>query len=420
MNKTSTYLTQTAIETDILILGAGPGGCATALTLGQTDLRVVLLDKASFPRDKICGDAVSGKVLGVMKYIDPDLKLATQEYSEKLGTWGIRFFAPNGKELDIPFKLEQKPTGAAAPGFISKRVDFDQFLLDQVRERTSAQVIENIQITDIQSNSDGISLSDGTRSWRTQILIGADGAHSVVAKQLGGFKVEKMHYSAGIRAYYQGVTDFHSDNFIELHYIKSLLPGYFWIFPLPNGWANVGLGMLSADVSKRKVNLKKHLNDIIAHHPTIAPRFKKASMQGSIQGFGLPLGSKRRSISGDRFMLIGDAASLIDPFSGEGIGNAMISGRIAAQTAQKCFAEADFSKSFLKAYDQAVYKKIGAELRLSHHMQKMVNYPRMFNFVVNRTRKNEALRKMMTMMFDNLDIRKELRNPSFYWKVLWG
>lgn len=407
-------------ELDILIVGAGPGGCACALTMADSPLKIGLVDKAQFPRDKICGDALSGKVTGVLKYIAADLPAAVHQFPEKLGTWGIRFFAPNGKELDIPFKNSKNPENHPAPGFISKRIDFDHFLLEEVKQRTKANVWEGVHIRDIQEKEDGIIVSDGSQSWKAKLIIAADGAHSIFAKRLAGMQMDRKHHSAGIRAYYRGVTDFHPENFIELHYIHSLLPGYFWIFPLPNGYANVGLGMLSADVSRKKVNLKAHLEEIIQTHPSIAPRFKNAHIDGPVLGFGLPLGSKKRQISANRCMLVGDAAALIDPFSGEGIGNAMISGRIAAQTAEKCFEEGEFSADFLTQYDEAVYKKIGAELRLSHHIQQMVNYPRMFNFVVNKTRKNEALRKMMTMMFDNLDIRKELRKPSFYWKVLWG
>ena len=114
----------------------------------------------------------------------------------------------------------------------------------------------------------------------------ADGAHSIVNKKLGNIKVEKKHYSAGLRAYYQGITGFQEDNFIELHFIKSLLPGYFWIFPLPGGMANVGLGMLSEDISKSRVNLKKEFARIINEDENIAPRFSKATQVDKLRGFG--------------------------------------------------------------------------------------------------------------------------------------
>ena len=124
-----------------------------------------------------------------------------------------------------------------------------------------------------------------------------------------------------IRHYLADECDFQEENFIELHYVKDLLPGYFWIFPLADGWANVGLGMLTKDLSRLKVNLKSKLEEIVREHPTISPRFAQAEKVGKTLGFGLPLGSKQRPISGERMMLVGDAASLIDPFTGEGIGN---------------------------------------------------------------------------------------------------
>ncbi len=405
---------------DVIIAGAGPGGAACALSLAGSGLKVALLDKAKFPRDKICGDALSGKVVSVLKYTSPEALAALRALPPKLGSWGIRFVAPDGEVLDIPFKSDVDPSSEDAPGYIATRMDFDDFLMRQAAAVAEVELMENTAVTSVEVLSDRVQVTCGEKQLEAKVLIGADGAHSVVAKQLSDIRVEKDHYSAGIRAYYRGVTDFHQHNFVELHYLKSLLPGYFWVFPLPNGMANVGLGMLSRDVSKHKVNLKEQLVDIIANHPQVAPRFANAELAGKIQGFGLPLGSKKRQISGERFMLIGDAASLIDPFSGEGIGNAMVSGRVAAQQIIKSFEQDDFSAETLMAYDKEVYRKLWAELRLSHNMQKLVNYPWLFNFVVRKANRNEAIRTMMTMMFENLDIRKELSRPSFYWKLIRG
>ncbi|MDX1905416.1 MAG: geranylgeranyl reductase family protein [Bacteroidia bacterium] len=406
-------------ETDVLIAGAGPAGTTCALALAESGLRVTLVDKAAFPRDKICGDALSGKVVSVLKYLNLAVRDDLYAFPEKLGSWGIRFIAPSGEALDIPFASQASQAIPRPPGFISPRLDFDNFLLEQVRQRTDTRIIEGFPVMSLTRTPTGILATgpDGAQI-RTRLLIGADGAHSVVTRQLSDIRMDKRHHSAGIRVYYQGITGFHERNFIELHYIRELLPGYLWIFPLPHGRANVGLGMLSADVSRHRVNLRQRLTDILRTHPALAARFANAVPEGPASGFGLPLGSRRRRLSGERFMLTGDAASLIDPFSGEGIGNAMISGRLAAAQAQTCFATQDFSAAAIRAYDQALYRKIGSELRLSYRMQQLVNYPWLFDWVVRKANRNQALQTMFTMMFENLDIRQELSKPGFYLKLL--
>ena len=403
-----------------MIVGAGPAGTSCALTLKESGLRIALIDKARFPRDKICGDALSGKVPGILKHISPEVTKRFFEFPSKIGSWGIRFVAPNRKYLDIPFKSSPKHVFPQAPGFVSKRLDFDYFLFKCAAELPNISVFEEFTIQDISLENHSVIIKSSEMTLEAPLVIGADGAHSIVNKKLGGIKVEKKHYSAGIRAYYQGVTDFHEDHFIELHFIKSLLPGYFWIFPLPGGMANVGLGMLSQDISLSRINLRKEFERIIREDPGIAPRFESATQMDKIQGFGLPMGSKIRKISGERFMLTGDAAALIDPFSGEGIGNAMLSGKKAAEHAMKCFENNDFSATFIAQYDESVYRKIWQELKLSHQMQKLIKYPWIFDFVVNRARRSPSLQKLFTMMFDDLDLRKELSRPGFYWNMVRG
>ncbi|MDW3647444.1 MAG: geranylgeranyl reductase family protein [Bacteroidia bacterium] len=405
-------------EFDVAIAGAGPGGVAAALKLAETDLSVILLEKDVFPRDKICGDALSGKVLDALRMIDPSYKESLYQFSEKLDTWGIRFFAPNKRALDIPF-YSKRTAESRSPGFISKRIAFDSFLFKLIQEKKNIQIKQNFKVQEARRESGKICLSNGKEDIQAKIVIAADGAQSRLSKLLADEKMDKKHHSAGIRAYYKGVKGFNEENFIELHYLKDLLPGYLWIFPLDKDMANVGLGMLSEHVSKHKINLKSKLHELIENHPHLKERFEDAEMVDSIKGFGLPLGSKKRKISGDNYMLVGDAASLIDPFTGEGISNAMMSGIFAAEWAQKSISDQDQSSSFFQKYDAEVYRRLGKELDLSYKMQKLVRFPWLFNFIVNKANRNPSLRTMFTMMFENLDIRKELSKPSFYWDLIF-
>lgn len=412
-----------ARQTDILVIGAGPGGCAAALQMKKLGHDPLVVDKAVFPRDKICGDAISGKVVEVLNRIDPSIvsELQLQEY--QLGSWGVTFVAPNGRSLRVPFKTDYDPNREYAPGMIAKRMDFDNFLVEKVKA-AGVEVKEGFAVKDTQQpdgkNGPWLVTGKSGEQIEARILIVANGAQSALSKSLAGMRKVPAHYCAGIRAYYKGVEGMEQDQFIELHFLRDFLPGYFWIFPLPNGWANVGVGMRSDKVSKKRVNLKRALLELVATHPALKERFAHAELQGDIKGFGLPLGSMKRPLSGHGFMLTGDAASLIDPFTGEGIGNAMVSGVAAAERASEAIDQGDVSGAFLQAYDQEVYRKLGSELQLSHRMQQLVNYPWLFNLVVNKANKNKTLQETISCMFEDLDMRKRLRQPSFYWGLLFG
>ncbi len=405
---------------DVLIIGAGPAGASAALSLSKyPKLRVGILDKAKFPRDKICGDALSGNVISTLKSLSPALYEQFKAFPDKIGSFGIRFIAPNGNFLDVPFK-SPKVEVSEPPGFISKRLDFDNFLVSQVKSLPNVVLYEETAALAIELMPDRVLVKTPRMSFSASLLIGADGANGITTKTLASFKPEAAHFCAGLRVYYRHVSGMHAQNFIELYFLPELLPGYFWIFPLPNGYANVGLGMLSKVIKKKRLDLKRLLLQLIKTHPMIAPRFKYAEQVDDIKGYGLPLGSKRRVLSGERFMLTGDAASLIDPFSGEGIGNAMKSGKLAAEVAYESFLQQDFSQNFLRQYDERLYQKLGSELWLSHTLQRLSNFPMLFNFVVNRARRSATLSEMISCMFDDLELRKELSKPSFYVKLLFG
>lgn len=407
--------------TQVCIIGAGPGGTAAALFLAKKGIRCVLADKSVFPRDKICGDALSGKVVEVLKKLDAHLIDELSVSPIQTGSWGVIFVAPNGKPLRVPFKKEFEKT-QQAPGYISKRIDFDNFMIDEVKKNPFITLIENCELNSFKKSNGQFILEskNGETKITADLVIACDGAHSFFAKEIGNIKVEPKHYCAGIRAYYKNVSGIDADNFIELHFLKEFLPGYFWIFPLPNGEANVGIGMRSDVVSKRKINLKTKLIELINTNPILKNRFANAEMIGGIKGFGLPLGSKKRKISGDHFMLGGDAASLIDPFTGEGIGNAMMSGMFAAEQAEQCITSNNFSAEFMKNYDATVYNRLWKELQLSYRMQKLVEYPWLFNLVVNKANTNKLLADTISCMFEDVDMRDRLKGPGFYFKLIFS
>lgn len=408
------------IQTPVIIIGAGPAGVSTALFLAKKNIPCVLVEKESFPRDKICGDALSGKVVDILSKYDPNIMDLFAQNPNQVGSYGINFYSPNGKCLSVPFSLQYKEL-KRAPGFVSKRIHFDSFLIEEVRMHTCITLIEGAFVKEYEWNSEIKRVWVGDQLYEPQILIACDGANSIFQKQVKEetFELAISDSSYGLRAYYTNVKELHEDNFIELHFLPEILPGYFWIFPMNDGQANVGLG-LGADIIKaKKLHLPALLEQIL-RLPQFKDRFKDASMIGSVKLHALPMGNKRRILSGDRYILAGDAAALIDPFTGEGIGNALISGMVAAQVIEEAILAQDFSAKRLSKYDELLYRRLSAELQLSTKLQSLVKYPSLFNFVVNKANKNKTLRDTISSMFEDVDIRSQFKNPLFYLKLLFN
>jgi geranylgeranyl reductase family protein len=412
------------IDTKVIIIGAGPAGAGTSIYLTMAGIPHVIIEKATFPRDKVCGDACSGKTAFVLRKANPAWLQEVFQHAEQFTpSHGIIFVAPNGKPLHIPYNPNRKPEDLA-PGFTTPRLVFDNFLFQKLPS-PHATIFQDASIKDIKHHENGVTVTfvkdNETIEVNAPLIVGADGDKGIVRKTFLNIGESTKAYAVGLRAYYTGVTELHKDNFIELHFLPEMLPGYFWIFPLPNGQVNVGVGILSDRIREKKINLREQMLHAIKTNPNISHRFANATLVDKIQGWGLPMGMEQLPVSGDNFLLVGDAASLIDPFSGEGIGNALYSGMLAAYAIEKALAEKQYSRSFLKqAYDDVLYKRIGDELKISATLQRLCRYPWLFNFVVNKASKSKSLSDTISCMFTDMDLREKLRKPSFYFKILFN
>jgi geranylgeranyl reductase family protein len=348
---------------DVLIVGAGPSGTACALRLAQSGLKVALLEKSDFPRDKICGDAISTKAVKFLRKNYPEEAKLLSHFTSAVTISSTRFVSSAGREIKVHWHTET----CNCP-----RVQFDNFLFEQVKKKKDIDIYVNTQVNDVRLLGDIVEVDTAKGLFKSSVIISCDGAQSIIAKKLADFKVDKRHYGGAVRAYFEMNTN-HLLQLNEVFFSRKYPQGYLWIFPVSENVCNVGFGALSEAISKNKIDLKKALFDVIDEFPELKRRFETATIKDNPRGFGLTLGTRKLSLSGHRFLLCGDAASLIDPFSGDGIGNALVSGDLAAKHILKHRKDMLFSESNNKRYDQSVYASIWNDLRKSTYALRIVS-----------------------------------------------
>ena len=402
---------------DVIIVGGGPAGTTAALYAHRHGLRTLLIDKAGFPRDKVCGDALSGKSVVVLR--DLDLLDSVRGLD---GTFIRRVIFSGPKHTDFELHLDnESSSNYKTQGFVIPRRTFDNFLLTEAKKITQVWdeysavdlLMDNGQVVGIK----GKPKNGPEKDIRAKLVFGADGPNSIVARKTGLYHMDMEHTAVAIRCYYEGVKDLTDQ--IELHYIKEINPGYFWIFPAGGDRANIGLALTKDDVKKEKKNLVRLL-EVVIRSDHFRERFANAKRLERPVGWNLPLGSSHRNNYGDGFLLLGDAAGLIDPFTGEGIGNAMVSGKVAAEIAAEAKESNDYTSNFLRQYDKRVWQRLGSELRVSTKVQRLARSRFLLNFVIDRASRSEEVRNILLGMLVNEIPKKELSNPLFYLKIIFA
>jgi geranylgeranyl reductase family protein len=322
---------------DAVVVGGGPGGAAAAYHLARAGRRVLVVDKARFPREKVCGDGLTPRAVREL-----DAMGVVTDTAEWARVDGLRIVGA-GVTLDLPW-----PDVSAYPrhGLVRTRLDFDAVLLDRARS-AGATVWEETEVSSAIVERGAICgvtvAADGDRAQvRAPVVIASDGASSRLGLSLGGRRLESRPMGVAVRAYYRSprAKETFLESYLELWRGDELLPGYGWIFPLPDGTVNVGLGLLNTSPHFQNVDYKRLLADWLAGFP---PEWELVpeNRVGKVRGGPLPMGFNRTPLARPGLMVVGDAAGVVNPFNGEGIAYALETGRMAAEIADEAIATGD-------------------------------------------------------------------------------
>lgn len=400
---------------DLIIVGAGPAGCSAAYFNAQKGKKVLLLEWQSFPRDKTCGDGITGKALNVLYEMGLEDKINSLK---NIVSTGVLLSSPNKTEIRIPLTSDHD---RLMPFSLERRL-IDNSIFQVTQEMLEANGGE-VRIEKVVATLSENGVVNGVRTrenkYYGKLIVGAGGYNCPVSRAiLKQHKIkiqDRQHYSSAIREYWSDISGSNGD--FEIHFIDGILPGYFWIFPLSNNRFNIGVGMLLADMDEQEVKLKEMLK-WITEESYLSHRFKKASPdEKTLRGWMLPLGSPRENELQPRrnyvegAVLIGDAATLIDPFTGEGIGNALVSGKVLAE-----YNHIDDTTG--PAYQKELWDIIGTELTNSHRLQKMLKRRWLINWVVKKASKKPKLQQILTDMLNNKETQGKANSRWFILKAL--
>lgn len=412
--------------TKVCIVGAGPGGISTALALAKRGIAATLIDKAIFPRDKVDGDVMPGIILRALNEIDPKYVRLVQTAACMRPLKGVQIFSGKGKRLTLDYKLiNVGDFKKIVSCYACTRSDFDNLLLNEIKNEPLIELIEGQSIYDLERVADGVVLFDKKRTFqiKTELVIVANGANSRLARNIGGIHIESEHHGLGVRAYFKGVEPLsgvpYGDYYSELY---ALFPNMLYFTPLPNGLTNINLGIRADVVKKKKIQLRHLILETVDGIPSLKERFRNAEMVGAIKGHSLPFGTKKRQLAGERYLVVGDAGAMIDLTSGNGIGNAMWSGIFAAEQVEKSLTTNDFSEATLMDYHEAVHKKLANDLHIGRLIASWYGRTRLYGlyqWIINQAIGLSSSSDVLSRLLYESELDKKLKQPSFYYQLFF-
>lgn len=400
-----------AEHADVIVVGAGPAGAATAHYLAQNGVDVLVLEKATFPRDKICGDGLTPRAVGELIRMGISLR----EEDGWVRNYGIRAYGA-GHSIEVPW-----PQIASMPawGSARRRADFDQVLINRAVE-SGARLQEGVTVTGpilhepsgrivgVEARKDG-----EPRRYSARFVVDAGGVAARLATAAGREKIFNRPMGVAVRTYFESPlanTDM-MESQLELWAGKpgqsEQLPGYAWMFAVGDGLVNVGLGSLSSTAKASGVDHRAVFEKWIANTP---PEWELNSdtQRGPVRGAALPMAFNRKPHYANGLLLVGDAGGMVSPFNGEGIAYALASGRLAADFLAQALLRPTLGQQdrALEQYPAELRAELGGYYTLGRIFAALIERPQIMHLCVKYGLPRPTLmRLVMKLLSDSYDRR---------------
>jgi geranylgeranyl reductase family protein len=403
----------TAEDADVIVVGAGPAGSATAYHLAQSGLDVLLLEKSAFPREKVCGDGLTPRAIKQLIAMGID----TSEEAGWVHNKGLRVIG-GGHTVEMPW-----PDLAEYPGYgaVRPRKDFDEILARRaekagvrMHERTTVTgpVVSDAtgRVVGVTARADGPDGEAGPEvTYRAPLVVAADGNSSRLSLALDLRRNVKRPLGVAVRTYYRSPRsdDQWLESWLELwdgdSTNASLLPGYGWAFGMGDGTVNIGLGVLNSAHSFGQMDYRHLLKQWLDTTPE-EWGYRDENRVGPVRGAALPMGFNRKPHYGRGVMLVGDSGGMVNPFNGEGIAYAMESGALAAEIAAQALARptAPGRERVLETYPTALQERFGGYYTLGRVFVKAIGHPEVMRACARHGIKRPTLMKFTLKLLANL------------------
>ena len=393
------------VDADVLVVGAGPGGSATAHALAQTGLDVLLLEKTAFPREKVCGDGLTPRAVKTLV----DMGIDTSANNGFIRNRGLRIYG-GGHRLELPW-----PELASFPdhGLVRPRLDFDELLVRHA-QKAGARLQELTTVTgpvlDDSGRVVGVTARVGPdktpTTYRAPLVVAADGVSARLALGMGIEKRDDRPMGVAVRRYFTSprTDDDMLESWLELRSKDGdLLPGYGWVFGVGDGTSNVGLGILNTTKAWQRTDYKELLASWTGAMPA-EWQFAEQFATGPVRGGALPMGFNRQPHYTRGLLLAGDAGGAVNPFNGEGIAYAMETGRLAAEVAGQALARPDgpARERALQAYPDALKARYGGYYTLGRVFVNLIGNPEIMRLATRYGLPRPLLMKFTLKLLANL------------------